>query len=95
MYAASSGQRSFILTRIVSEYGTSPSRWMITRWNLAILRAAFQKGNTSAGTVEIWDRGTYWAEQWTDDVIVVELDGQRVRGRYNLVRFPRGGHLPG
>jgi bifunctional non-homologous end joining protein LigD len=49
------------------------------------------EGQYGAGTVEIWDRGPYEAEQWTNDVIVVELDGRRLRGRYNLIRFPRGG----
>jgi bifunctional non-homologous end joining protein LigD len=49
------------------------------------------EGQYGAGTVEIWDRGTYETEQWTDDVIVFVLHGQRLRGRYNLVRFPRGG----
>jgi hypothetical protein len=37
--------------------------------------------------IEIWDRGSYRAEQWTDDVIVFELDGRRLRGRYNLNRL--------
>jgi bifunctional non-homologous end joining protein LigD len=49
------------------------------------------QGQYGAGTVEIWDRGLYETDQWTDDVIVVELHGQRLRGRYNLIRFPRGG----
>jgi len=29
--------------------------------------------------------------QWTDQAIVVELRGKRLHGRYNLLRFPRGG----
>jgi bifunctional non-homologous end joining protein LigD len=49
------------------------------------------EGQYGAGTVEIWDRCSYQAQQWTDDVIVVELAGERLRGRYNMVRFPRGG----
>jgi DNA ligase D-like protein (predicted 3'-phosphoesterase) len=50
------------------------------------------EGRYGAGTVEIWDRGTYRADQWPNDVIVFELDGKRVSGLYNLVRFPRGGN---
>lgn len=49
------------------------------------------EGQYGAGTIEIWDRGYYETEQWTDGVIVVDLHGERLRGRYNLVRFPRGG----
>jgi bifunctional non-homologous end joining protein LigD len=49
------------------------------------------KGEYGAGTVEIWDRGTYDIHEWTDKVIVVTLHGERVQGTYNLVRFPRSG----
>lgn len=48
-------------------------------------------GEYGAGTIEIWDCGSYEAAEWTDDAIVVELHGERLRGRFNLVRFPRGG----
>lgn len=49
------------------------------------------EGAYGAGTIEIWDRGSYDAARWTDQTIVVELHGERLRGRFNLVRFPRGG----
>jgi bifunctional non-homologous end joining protein LigD len=49
------------------------------------------EGQYGAGTVEIWDRGSYRVAHWTDDVIMFEVDGRRVCGRYNLVRFPKGG----
>lgn len=49
------------------------------------------EGEYGAGTVEIWDQGTYELREWTDDAIVVVLHGQRLEGRYNLIRFPRGG----
>ena len=47
------------------------------------------KGNYGAGTMEIWDRGTYLAEKFRDDKIIVVFDGERVRGRYAL--FPTKG----
>jgi bifunctional non-homologous end joining protein LigD len=49
------------------------------------------QGEYGAGTIEIWDHGLYDVVRWTDQAVVVELHGQRLRGRYNLVRFPRGG----
>jgi len=42
-----------------------------------------------AGVIEIWDRGGYVDEVWTDDVITVILVGTRIRGRYTLLRFRR------
>ena len=44
-----------------------------------------------AGVIEICDRGTYTADRWDDEVILVVLSGARVSGRYVLVRFARGG----
>lgn len=57
----------------------------------ADFEGAIPEGEYGAGTIEIWDRGSYEAAQWSDQAIVVELHGQRLRGRFNLVRFPRGG----
>ena len=39
-------------------------------------------GQYGAGTVRIWDRGTYETEKWTDEEIKVVLHGSRVSGRY-------------
>jgi bifunctional non-homologous end joining protein LigD len=44
------------------------------------------KGEYGAGTVEIWDRGTYEAEKWRDDEIIFTFDGKRLHGRYVLFR---------
>ncbi len=43
-------------------------------------------GEYGAGTVKIWDRGTYEAEKWEDGKIVFSLAGERLRGRYALFR---------
>jgi bifunctional non-homologous end joining protein LigD len=41
--------------------------------------------HTSA-RVKIWDTGTYDLEKWEDDKIVFELHGERLQGRYALIR---------
>ncbi len=42
------------------------------------------KGNYGAGTVKIWDSGTYDLEKWSDREVMVTLHGKRVQGRYVL-----------
>lgn len=49
------------------------------------------EGEYGAGTVEIWDSGTYELESRKPDKIVFELFGRRMRGRYALVRARLGG----
>ena len=40
----------------------------------------------SSPRVIIWDEGTYEPEKWEDDKIVFELRGNRLEGRYALIR---------
>ncbi|HEX2312931.1 MAG TPA: DNA polymerase ligase N-terminal domain-containing protein [Thermomonospora sp.] len=47
------------------------------------------QGEYGAGTMSIWDRGTYATEKWTDREVKVVLHGSRVSGRYVL--FQTGG----
>ncbi len=47
------------------------------------------KGQYGAGTMTIWDQGTYVAEKFTDEKVEIELRGERVRGRYAM--FPTKG----
>ncbi len=42
------------------------------------------RGQYGAGTVAIWDRGTYDTVSWSDEKVVVDLHGDRVRGRFAL-----------
>jgi bifunctional non-homologous end joining protein LigD len=44
------------------------------------------KGEYGAGTMAIWDHGTYEPEKWRDDEIIVAFDGERLQGRYVLFR---------
>jgi bifunctional non-homologous end joining protein LigD len=43
-------------------------------------------GAYGAGTVSLWDRGTYECHKFTDDEVMVTLRGERVSGRYVLFR---------
>src|SRR3954462_9606197 len=42
------------------------------------------KGNYGAGTMTIWDHGTYVPEKIEDRKVMAEFHGERVRGRYAL-----------
>ena len=48
-------------------------------------------GEYGAGTVSIWDNGSYDTVHWDDDKIEVVLHGKRLNGRYALIRFKRAG----
>jgi len=41
--------------------------------------------------VKIWDRGGYELESRKDEKIVFHLKGEKLRGRYVLLRFKKGG----
>lgn len=45
------------------------------------------EGNYGAGKVAIWDRGTFLQMERTQAKIVVELKGQRLKGRFCLLYF--------
>jgi bifunctional non-homologous end joining protein LigD len=44
------------------------------------------KGSYGAGTMRIWDYGTFEVEKWRDDEIIFAFDGERLHGRYALFR---------
>jgi len=48
-------------------------------------------GEYGAGTVQVWDRGTYVSDEWQADRIGFVLSGAKLQGRYELVRFKRAG----
>ncbi len=43
-------------------------------------------GEYGAGTVRIWDRGTYECEKWEPGEVIFTLAGERLKGRYALFR---------
>jgi len=49
------------------------------------------EGNYGAGTVKIWDKGTYDLVEKTDDKIVVKMSGKKLRGEYVLLKFKKAG----
>jgi bifunctional non-homologous end joining protein LigD len=48
-------------------------------------------GQYGAGTVKIWDKGTYETKIWAEDKVEFKLNGKRLKGRYVLARFKRAG----
>jgi bifunctional non-homologous end joining protein LigD len=49
------------------------------------------KGEYGAGTVKIWDKGTFETKLWENDKIEFTLKGERLKGGYILVRLKRAG----
>jgi bifunctional non-homologous end joining protein LigD len=43
-------------------------------------------GEYGAGTMRIWDRGTYALEKWEEGKVVLSFSGERLSGRYALFR---------
>ena len=48
--------------------------------------ATIPKGQYGAGQMVIWDTGTYDAEKFHDDEVIVNLHGSRISGRYALIQ---------
>jgi DNA ligase D-like protein (predicted 3'-phosphoesterase) len=48
-------------------------------------------GEYGAGTVQIWDTGTYESEEWKPNRIGLVVRGKKLQGRYELVRFESAG----
>jgi bifunctional non-homologous end joining protein LigD len=46
-------------------------------------------GEYGAGTMRIWDRGTYECEKWRKDQVILTFAGERLSGRYALFRAGR------
>ncbi len=51
-----------------------------------IFEGSIPKGEYGAGKVIIWDSGTYEAEKFLDDEVIVNLHGSRISGRYALIQ---------
>src|SRR5437588_6976213 len=49
------------------------------------------KGQYGAGTMTIWDRGTYELLKWEERKVEVAFHGERLRGRYGLFPIGRDG----
>jgi DNA ligase D-like protein (predicted 3'-phosphoesterase) len=53
----------------------------------ASFEGTIPEGEYGAGTVEIWDKGTYKLIDRKEDKLIVEIDGAKLSGVYVLVRF--------
>jgi DNA ligase D-like protein (predicted 3'-phosphoesterase) len=60
-------------------------------YEYASFEGEIPKGEYGAGTVKIWDKGHYEPKLWEKDKIEVTLNGQRLNGRYILVRLKKAG----
>ncbi len=57
----------------------------------ANFEGSIPEGQYGAGTVKIWDKGHYEAKVWDENKIEFALNGQRLKGRYILVRLKKAG----
>jgi DNA ligase D-like protein (predicted 3'-phosphoesterase) len=53
----------------------------------ATFEGTIPEGEYGAGTVEIWDKGTFKMLDRKEDKLVLEIKGQKLRGQFVLVRF--------
>lgn len=51
------------------------------------------KGEYGAGTVEIWDKGTYTLKNRTEKMIEFALEGTKLGGNYTLINFKENNWL--
>ena len=56
----------------------------------ATFEGTIPKGEYGAGTVEIWDKGTFETKNWENDLVEFYPKGQKMSGKYILVRLKKG-----
>jgi DNA ligase D-like protein (predicted ligase)/DNA ligase D-like protein (predicted 3'-phosphoesterase) len=49
------------------------------------------EGQYGAGTVKIWDKGSFEPKVWKEHIIEFSLIGERLKGKYVLARFKKAG----
>jgi bifunctional non-homologous end joining protein LigD len=57
----------------------------------ASFEGVIPKGQYGAGTVTIWDKGVYEVKAWDEKMIEFRLNGEKLKGRYVLVRLKKAG----
>jgi DNA ligase D-like protein (predicted 3'-phosphoesterase) len=53
----------------------------------ATFEGIIPEGEYGAGSVEIWDKGSYKLIDRKEDKLVIEINGSKLKGIYVLVRF--------
>ncbi|HKZ94625.1 MAG TPA: DNA polymerase ligase N-terminal domain-containing protein [Candidatus Bathyarchaeia archaeon] len=56
-------------------------------------KGTIPEGEYGAGTVEIWDKGTYTLQSRTEKIIEFTLHGSKLSGNYALVNFKENNWL--
>jgi DNA ligase D-like protein (predicted 3'-phosphoesterase) len=49
------------------------------------------EGQYGAGTVELWDKGTFELESRKENKLVFRLNGKKLKGRFTLLKFEKAG----
>ena len=57
----------------------------------ATFEGTIPEGQYGAGTVKIWDRGTFDVKLWKDDMVEFTLKGDRLHGTYIMTKFRKAG----
>lgn len=55
--------------------------------DFADFEGEIEEGKYGAGNVELWDEGTYEEIEWKENKIIVNIDGEKLNGKYVLIRF--------
>ncbi len=58
----------------------------------AVFEGEIPKGEYGAGTVQVWDKGTYETEKWGESEIIINIHGRKLNGRYCLIKFKKEGN---
>ena len=53
----------------------------------ADFEGSIPKGEYGAGTVKIWDKGTYNLLERQEDKLIIHINGNKLNGHYVLIRF--------
>jgi len=48
------------------------------------------EGGYGAGKVEIWDKGYYEEEKWTENEMIINIQGKKIKGKYVLIKTKFG-----
>jgi bifunctional non-homologous end joining protein LigD len=62
-----------------------------TRWNISVFKGTIPEGEYGAGEVKIRNTGTFSPLVREEDRIEVVFHGRDLAGKYNFIRFRKGG----